>query len=464
MNLIQQAEQLKNLPDQALAQMQQRPTEVPPYLVVAEMTRRTNMRKAYQATQTGSPMNQPTVVQQMGQNFAQQGQPPPQGMPPGMASQGAPPPMRMAGGGIADLSQYFQGMGMQGPSMLPQVDPAMMGGASYPGDPRWDEMRRFKVNPQKPADWKTQLAMMKEQMGESPLVEEAAKYGEQEKELRSKKMSLPMLLMQLGLGMAASRRPDFAGAIGEGGMQALQGYTSERDRNTALADRAGAKRLQAIEGSQRHSDRIQDYAVDAARSAQSGYNTDRASDTNIELGIMRQQKEEELATKLADRQITAQQAQLELAEFNKKADADRRMAEIQAQITGNKEVARIRNEGKANKGGKDTTEKDKKEKITQLASLARQLDMSASGLDKAAAGILNPNDPQKKVFSQQAQEARQKAKRYRDQLESLMSGEVAPKAKSNAVGDIVKMLIGDFTGASRQPSKPPPLVIPPPPR
>lgn len=461
MNLIQQAEQLKMVPDQALSQMQQRPTDVPPYLVVAEMQRRMNMRKAYEAAQGQNPMNQPPVAQQVGQQFQQQGQPPTGGPP-----QGPPPqqPMQMAGGGLADLSKYFQGM-MGGRESLPEVNPALLGMSQFPSDPRWDEMRKWKANPRNPEDWKAHLARIQEQTGESPLVAEAAKFEEQEKGLRSKKPNINQLLIQLGLGMAGSRRPDLMGMIAEGGASALNGFTNERDRNTALVDRAGARRLQALEGVQRHKDRIQDYAIDAARSAQSGYNTDRANDTNIELAILRQQKEEELAQRLADRQITQQEAEMQLAIFNKGADEDRRLAEKKFDRETQLLVQDLRNKRPKGSGKEADPAKANAEKIKQFSTLARQFDMEASALDKTAAAIINPNDPQRMALSQQAAASRKKAAEYRGRVESLMNGDAPPAADKKTFGfsDLIMRFLNG-AGAAPTGAKASPLVIPPPPR
>jgi len=332
MNLIQQAEQLKNLPDQALAQMQQRPTDTPPYLVVAEMQRRANMRKAYQGAQQGTPMNQPPVAQQMAQQMQQ----------PPMQQQA--PPMQMAGGGLASLARYYEG-GMVGPRInqtmlsmaafpgymdgpeseesdlsgyyasmagLPEVDASMLGMDTMPGDPRWNDMRKFKSEIPTVRDHKDIVAEMEANSGGTLLKDLASKYEQEETAMRGQKPKLSQILMQLGLGMAASRRPDFAGAIGEGGLNALQGYTQERNRTQQMADRIAEKRLRAMEGVQRHGDRIQDLAIDARRGDVAARNTAMAGNNNIELGIMRQQGAEEQAIAMAEREYARQQAQLAL--------------------------------------------------------------------------------------------------------------------------------------------------------
>jgi hypothetical protein len=65
--------------------------------------------------------------------------------------------------------------------------------------------------------------------GESPLVALGEQLKQREEEVRGQRQSLGETLMRLGLGMAASRRSDFLGAVGEGGLSALQGYVQNRD-------------------------------------------------------------------------------------------------------------------------------------------------------------------------------------------------------------------------------------------
>jgi hypothetical protein len=104
MNLVKAADDLKNLSDQQLMVAGQNPVAVPPYLVLAEMKRREQLRAEYAKAQQGQQQQQP-VIQQVAQNLAQ-GQPQqqqPQAQPNPQAQgimqampQGA---MGMAGGG-----------------------------------------------------------------------------------------------------------------------------------------------------------------------------------------------------------------------------------------------------------------------------------------------------------------------------------------------------------------------------
>jgi hypothetical protein len=62
-NLIQLEDDVKGLPDQALQQLAQRPNpQLPQFLVVSEIQRRTDMRKRFESRQ---PQPQGTVAQQI---------------------------------------------------------------------------------------------------------------------------------------------------------------------------------------------------------------------------------------------------------------------------------------------------------------------------------------------------------------------------------------------------------------
>lgn len=115
MNILQQEDIIKGLPDDALMQEAQAPSgQVPQFLVVSEVQRRADMRKRYQEQQQPQGTVAEQIVGEAQQGIAamqQQGGPmppqamPPQGMPPqGMPPQGMPPqgmpPQQMFGGGI----------------------------------------------------------------------------------------------------------------------------------------------------------------------------------------------------------------------------------------------------------------------------------------------------------------------------------------------------------------------------
>lgn len=105
MNLVKAADDLKNLSDQQLMMAGQNPVVVPPYLVLAEMKRREQLRAEYAKSQ--QQQQQPTVAQQVVQGMAQgqpqQPQPQAQGIMQAMP-QGA---VGMAGGG--HVARYADG-------------------------------------------------------------------------------------------------------------------------------------------------------------------------------------------------------------------------------------------------------------------------------------------------------------------------------------------------------------------
>jgi hypothetical protein len=411
MNLIQQAEQLKSLPDQQLAQMQQRPTEVPPYLIVAEMQRRASMRKAFQGAQAQAMPQQPPVAQQLAQPQQQM----PQQQPVQMAGGGRvkPPPgglaslagyfSQMSGGndsggpiGQYDMTPYFQSM--SGPD---EVDQSMLGmdlpGYSSMNDAGFNAQRALKLNPKAPRDWQEHMKLMEAQSGESPLKAIADKYGADEEKYRNKKMGLGEILMNLGLSMAASKRPDFLGALGEGGVGALQGWRQDKDRNVTLADRAAARQERAMEGVQRHKDRTQDYSIDAARSDQARYNQERQYDMSIEAQIQRQAREENSQASMLERQEAAQRAMEDRMVKKDELDTTRRANESEVAFGRQKELARLEASLRQPSGSSESS------KDTQLYKLMGSYNVRLDNLrqdimflEEQASKLIptkNPNDP-----------------------------------------------------------------------
>jgi len=140
-NLIQLEDDVKGLPDQALQQLAQRPNpQLPQFLVVSEIQRRTDMRKRFEARQ---PQPQGTVAQQIvapqqqgiGAMVPPGQQPMPQRMPmqPSMQQPMRPPmqppmqppmpPQGMAAGGIIRMAEG-------------RITPATVGSDSYKGTTR----------------------------------------------------------------------------------------------------------------------------------------------------------------------------------------------------------------------------------------------------------------------------------------------------------------------------------------
>lgn len=283
-DLVSMANDLKNLSDQQL-QMVQRDQSVPPYLVVSEMKRRDDMRKAYQAMQQQP--KPPTVAQQVVGQFQQGMRPPmPQGPPQA-------PPMPAQQQGLAALSQSPMGAFGRPPGMMPQgppqgMPPAMRSGgivAFADGGETDDEDESGDggglaslatadtpiVLPTRAEDfWKSigmkprtldekvaaANAMMKGLEGPDSLSGITDKISRLQAIMGNRRPSMGQSLMALGLGMAASRNPTFAGAIGEGGLGALQRYDQQREQDQRasmllLAQEAELARAAQQRGEQR---------------------------------------------------------------------------------------------------------------------------------------------------------------------------------------------------------------------
>lgn len=134
MNILEQEDIIKGLPDQALMQEAQMPSgQVPQYLVVSEIQRRSDMRKRYKAEQEQMP--QATVKEQVMQEGimgAMPQMPPQMAMAPQMPPQMAmapqmpqrmpqmpppqmPPPQMMAEGGDATLRDKYYNLDTDDP-------------------------------------------------------------------------------------------------------------------------------------------------------------------------------------------------------------------------------------------------------------------------------------------------------------------------------------------------------------
>lgn len=127
MNILQQEDIIKGLPDQALQEEAKKPSgQVPQFLVVSEIQRRTDMRKKYQDPNQQQP--QGTVADQITQEGIASVQPQ---QPQGQQQQGQPMPMR--GGGMTPFMRKYASGGvvrMQNGGMTPhdmaQMDAQMM--------------------------------------------------------------------------------------------------------------------------------------------------------------------------------------------------------------------------------------------------------------------------------------------------------------------------------------------------
>ena len=119
MNILEQEDIIKGLPDQALQEEAKAPSgQVPQFLVVSEIQRRTDMRKKYQDPNEQKP--QGTVADQITQEGIASVQP--QQPMQGQQQQGQPMPMR--GGGMTPFMAKYAGGGvvrMQEGGMTPQA-------------------------------------------------------------------------------------------------------------------------------------------------------------------------------------------------------------------------------------------------------------------------------------------------------------------------------------------------------
>ena len=123
MNILEQEDIIKGLPDQALQEEAKAPSgQVPQFLVVSEIQRRTDMRKKYQDPSQQQP--QGTVANQITQEGIASVQPqqPMQGQPMPMRGGGMTPFMRKyAGGGVVRMQE-----GGITPNEMLQMDAQMM--------------------------------------------------------------------------------------------------------------------------------------------------------------------------------------------------------------------------------------------------------------------------------------------------------------------------------------------------
>ena len=304
MNLIQQAEELKNVPDSALSQLSQGQGMVPPYLVMSEMKRREQMRKAYTSQKGGDPVQRKTVMEEMKERFNPSAPPSPdqQGQP-GQPQQMAPnAPVRMAKGGLASVDKFVSRLGggtpypMEPEQMDPEVDPLsglplnsqqmpqMYANQSFTPDdaplmPHELAITQKQMDSRYGASADAEAGMRKflESRKGTRLDGVAAQLAAMEQQARGKKADIGQILMNLGLGMAASRRPDWAGAIGEGGINAMQGYAHQKQQNQAQADNFMKQRLGVLESQQQSDDVATRSGDDYLRALIAAQNTNKAT-------------------------------------------------------------------------------------------------------------------------------------------------------------------------------------------
>ena len=116
MNILEQEDIIKGLPDQVLMQEAQKPSgELPQFLVVSEIQRRSDMRKRYKADQGQMP--QATVKEQVVQEGIMSAMSPQMAMAPQMPQRmpQMPPPQMMSEGGEATLLDRYYNLDTDDP-------------------------------------------------------------------------------------------------------------------------------------------------------------------------------------------------------------------------------------------------------------------------------------------------------------------------------------------------------------
>jgi hypothetical protein len=394
MNLIEQAERLKTLPDQELVQMQQRPTMIAPFLVLAEMQRRETMRKA--ATSGQDPVQQTTVAQEMSSRLAQMQQPQQPQQTQQMRTGGA---VRAANGLPDDVAKFFDYTGATSTFPPPAAGMPRPAGLSRVTSP----MPAFSLaeidalaGPARSTG--AILSDIRGVRGESPLVALSEQLKQREEQVRGQRQSLGETLMRLGLGMAASRRPDFLGAVGEGGLSALQGYVQNRDLTRKEAADLLRQRM-AVEAQRQQSDDVLfREAGDLARAEQYG----RVSTIQA---IQAARNTALTANTAAEREEARNRANALIAKY----DADEKRAAASAENTfraGESEkerksretIARIRSSGTTGGGGAGIGIDD------QVKLLNSAISQNNSMIDSLSKRLLTaPSDQQEAIRSRIAE-------------------------------------------------------------
>lgn len=350
MNLIQQAERLKTLPDQELLAMQQRPTVIAPYLVVAEMQRRQTMRKA--ATAGQDPVQQTTVAQEMSSRLAGM-QPPQQQM-----QQQMPTAQQMRTGGVV-RAQTGLAVGPDlaevAPNPLTNFAAQMVAEQSVPGAPVPTIGNPFGMALDSgslsgygsPTDTAAELAKLRKVRGENPLAKIAEELGLEEQRVRGKKQGIGEILMRLGLGMAASRRPDFLGAIGEGGLGALQGFMQNRQLTQQQADELQRRRLAVMERVQGSEDVLTREAADLARAQNATRNMEIQTIEANRRALANQAAQMQIAAKTAE---ANERLQMKLSAARTEWEQQKAIADYNNDINKMREEYRLRAELEQKKG------------------------------------------------------------------------------------------------------------------
>lgn len=242
MNLVKTAEDLKNLSDQQLMSAGQNPVVVPPYLVLAEMKRREQMRAEY-AKATQQQGQQPTVAQQTAQSLMQgqpQPQQPQQPQPQGQGimqamPQGGAPVQAMAGGG--QVGRYAEG-GSSSASPLAdisyiarQLEGLKVPVPAAPAPDMPTTMEEFsRLYPS--TSIANKVASARALLGSPDYSQYEAYLQQQMQEARSKKPRLGDALIAAGAAMAANRDPrvGIANILAQGIGAGSESYRAQQEK------------------------------------------------------------------------------------------------------------------------------------------------------------------------------------------------------------------------------------------
>jgi hypothetical protein len=237
MNILEAEDIIKGLPDQSLMQEAQAPSgQVPQFLVVSEIQRRTDMRKRYQDQQ----QPQGTVTDQIVQEGIMGAMPPqpmmPQAMPPQAMPPQAMPPQQMFGGGIIRLQEggFLDQQTVSGAGdVRSQIERAIAEGASMA-----DLLTIFKNQPEA-IELVKQLVADRQRASVSqynPLLDEGV--SDLDKAFIASERAKDIVADQIGSRFNYFQPPEIVGDMVEGAVNAYRSMPSMDDLVSSFRDMA----------------------------------------------------------------------------------------------------------------------------------------------------------------------------------------------------------------------------------
>lgn len=237
MNILEAEDIIKGLPDQSLMEEAQAPSgQVPQFLVVSEIQRRTDMRKRYQDQQ----QPQGTVTDQIVQEGIMGAMPPqpmmPQAMPPQAMPPQAMPPQQMFGGGIIRLQEggFLDQQTVSGAGdVRSQIERAIAEGASMA-----DLLTIFKNQPEA-IELVKQLVADRQRASVSqynPLLDEGV--SDLDKAFIASERAKDIVADQIGSRFNYFQPPEIVGDMVEGAVNAYRSMPSMDDLVSSFRDMA----------------------------------------------------------------------------------------------------------------------------------------------------------------------------------------------------------------------------------